>query len=544
MKIIVGILSCQMEQERQRAVRATWARQYPDVSCLFLVGRPGRPPEVVGDILYLDCPDWYEDLPKKTRAFVRYALQHLPFDYLFKCDDDTYVDLAKLQAADLGGVDYAGFCYGPARWDRRYHFGKCYDKRREVETTEPFLGPWMCGGAGYWLSRKAAAIIAADPDGLLGSRLYEDKAVSDTLRPRIGRGEIIEADLSAYHVETPRWQWKVALDKLREGATSVHAVPPEAMRRIHAALGRANRDERPYCGVLTGADTGFFPGTQLLVRSLREHVEWPIAVVDQGLTDADRDWCREAGVQVLPEPPVMVPPWLRDPRERKLWFKPFFIQASPFTHTLWIDSDAVVIRHPGDAFVMAYDGFWVFRELHWPEDTPNFPALYRLCPTPVPPNPQAVLNGGVIFCSPQRDSAIIREWCGLVERAMADRRIARLIRWHDQGALIWALHKTRRLPSISDDTRWNALPNGLSRGQTHQRKAYPADDTLLACLREDHPDAVILHWMGWPKLTQLLIKGGRSDVGGTGDAEVPATEPLSALGEAPEAAGGAARGQA
>ena len=95
-KILVGICSSQGYSGRRDAVRQTWlSRPHPDVECLFFLG--GEVPERErADTVGLDAPDTYNALPQKILAFLRYALDHHDFDWLFKCDDDTYLDLSRL----------------------------------------------------------------------------------------------------------------------------------------------------------------------------------------------------------------------------------------------------------------------------------------------------------------------------------------------------------------------------------------------------------------------------------------------------------------
>ncbi len=59
----------------------------------------------------LDADDSYESLPGKVMAFFRHALKHEEFDWLFKCDDDTYVDTSRLWQLAEDGVDMAGSSY-------------------------------------------------------------------------------------------------------------------------------------------------------------------------------------------------------------------------------------------------------------------------------------------------------------------------------------------------------------------------------------------------------------------------------------------------
>ncbi len=48
------------------------------------------------DTVGLDAPDGYNELPAKVKSFFRYALENYEFEWLFKCDDDTYLELSRL----------------------------------------------------------------------------------------------------------------------------------------------------------------------------------------------------------------------------------------------------------------------------------------------------------------------------------------------------------------------------------------------------------------------------------------------------------------
>lgn len=128
-KILVGICSAQGYSERRNAVRETWlSHPHPDVKCMFFLG--GDVPEKERkDTVGLDAPDSYNALPRKVLAFFRHALEHEDFDWLFKCDDDTFLDLSRL----------------PELVDDRYGI-----------IGDEMLGRRMApsGGAGYLLSRR------------------------------------------------------------------------------------------------------------------------------------------------------------------------------------------------------------------------------------------------------------------------------------------------------------------------------------------------------------------------------------------------------
>ena len=157
-RILVGALSgsSPLLVRRRESCRRTWFTGVggrEGVDCLFLMGDPGlSKPELRGDELWLPCPDDYASLPQKTHLFCRWALENAEFEYIFKCDDDTYVCLERLLAVP-SGLDYCGWKLG---------------KRN-----------YASGGAGYLLSRRAAEIVARDvveetgpEDRLVGQHLH------------------------------------------------------------------------------------------------------------------------------------------------------------------------------------------------------------------------------------------------------------------------------------------------------------------------------------------------------------------------------------
>lgn len=137
--LLVGICSAQGYENRRNTLRDTWLKRPQEgVECFFFLGGP-VPEEEKEDCISLPAPDSYEELPLKILEFFKYALEHYDFDWLFKCDDDTYVALDRLR--DLP--------------DNRYSIiGDISLKNR--------LAP--SGGAGYLLSRSLVEQIVAVPD--------------------------------------------------------------------------------------------------------------------------------------------------------------------------------------------------------------------------------------------------------------------------------------------------------------------------------------------------------------------------------------------
>jgi hypothetical protein len=126
-KILVLICSCNTEKSRKlrEACRETWLKhQIPNIYHVFVVA--GENPE--SDVISVDGEDTYNALPGKMRRAYENILRNYDFDHVFKCDDDTYVQLdrlAKIVSHDFGGNE---FILGEGRF--------------------------ASGGAGYFMSRE------------------------------------------------------------------------------------------------------------------------------------------------------------------------------------------------------------------------------------------------------------------------------------------------------------------------------------------------------------------------------------------------------
>jgi len=125
-----------------------------DAVFLLGAGEAVAAPVRIDDLLLLPCPDGYDALPQRTRAFCEWALARGDWDYLFKCDDDTYVAIDRLAGFNPGRADYLG-----AEWTPGVEYAS--------------------GGAGYLLSRRAAQIVAANLTAQTGA---EDQLVGSVLR--------------------------------------------------------------------------------------------------------------------------------------------------------------------------------------------------------------------------------------------------------------------------------------------------------------------------------------------------------------------------
>ncbi len=118
MDVLIAIEGCEAHRDRFNAQWGTWAK-----NCMttFFTG-----PE-------LGVADDYDSLPAKTQAICRWARE---YDFLFKCDTDTYASIVRLLASGFEQYDYSGF------------------------VRDDGFKPEYCYGPAYWLSKKAMNILA------------------------------------------------------------------------------------------------------------------------------------------------------------------------------------------------------------------------------------------------------------------------------------------------------------------------------------------------------------------------------------------------
>jgi hypothetical protein len=137
-RIVIGIFTCEEYADRRQACEETWIADFSDDSDVLIVFLRGdesldEPYRRDANTLWCRCGDDYLSLIFKTRAFTRWATENIEFDYLFRCDDDTYVYRDRFVSHDQGGDDYIG---------------------------TPVRREFASGGAGYFLSPRAAELIA------------------------------------------------------------------------------------------------------------------------------------------------------------------------------------------------------------------------------------------------------------------------------------------------------------------------------------------------------------------------------------------------
>lgn len=168
-KLLILIGSCERDRNNgyNQAVRDTWAKAWGYlIDYKFVLGSTCTNPK--DDEIIVDAGDGYYDLPFKTRAGHKWAMEH-GYDFTFQCFTDTYIIVPRMFSPDFRRFDCTGHLIR--------HAPNCSCGCKH--TTE--LYPQ--GGAGYWLSPKASKVIINDTPGHPNDYwMSEDLWVGNALR--------------------------------------------------------------------------------------------------------------------------------------------------------------------------------------------------------------------------------------------------------------------------------------------------------------------------------------------------------------------------
>lgn len=161
------VTTCRFNADLRAACRSTWLRFLPPGATYeFIAGaivednselleEEGREP---GDLAILPVRDSYTHLPEKVISAFRRALQNPSWQWLGKCDDDTFLYLPRLVETlkkAPAEVNFIGSFIGARALTPE-------GRGSEQIPTVPPDAPWAYGGAGYFLRRAIVEQIVAN----------------------------------------------------------------------------------------------------------------------------------------------------------------------------------------------------------------------------------------------------------------------------------------------------------------------------------------------------------------------------------------------
>lgn len=188
---LVVVYSCQAYLgTRVAELRKGWLADLERAGIPFIVVVGGGNDELIGDVLYLNVQDNYDNLRHKTIGMIKWVHDNTPFAHLLKIDDDCYVNVDEY----FGSLSWRKFNYYGRRIERvlgakartlRMARGSNETGRFELDKS-PEPSSYADGGNGYALSRMAMAALVnkcatAEGVDLVLKSTSEDKCVGDLL---------------------------------------------------------------------------------------------------------------------------------------------------------------------------------------------------------------------------------------------------------------------------------------------------------------------------------------------------------------------------
>ena len=268
---------------------------------------------------------------------------------------------------------------------------------------------------------------------------------------------------------------------------------------------------RPSRGVISLADDNYFFGVRMLYHSLAQQV--PLTLYDLGLGESARRWVEmHPLIEIRPIPDTPLVRAIRQgcgerhlakvtKREWPLWICPELILDAPYQHVAWIDADAIVLRGLNRLFRRIGRGPFITPENLAPEQTANPAELLAALPQAhgEPTAPEILLNAGISGWDRQRDRHLLEAYNHPVRCIFEGRSLERdLVRWHDQGCLIWALQNAGYDSSLLQNRGWNLCVrhSGLAGLKIDPNSDDAQIQAWLERARALEPEARIVHWNG------------------------------------------------
>jgi hypothetical protein len=163
-KLLIAVITCHRFKDRADVLRRTWVKDVKGADVRFFLGHGG-----VGDVpedeVWVNAPDDYKSLRHKTQMAFKWAV-YKDYDFIFKTDDDVYVIPERL-LNNFTGHDYSGRVRAPS----------CENDAPRIYGPKETM---FCSGFGYWLSQRAAKVVAYAPDN---GDWAEDRYVGNQLIP-------------------------------------------------------------------------------------------------------------------------------------------------------------------------------------------------------------------------------------------------------------------------------------------------------------------------------------------------------------------------
>lgn len=161
MKLLILILSADSYpyNELEDIIRETWIKEKPDNVNVFFVRCDPKieEPTVIGDTFFSPCTENWGSVGKKTLESFEFFYKNYDFDYLFRTNSSSYVDIEKLiDKIKTDDFKYAG-------------------------VVGEYNGTSYVSGAGYLISNETIKIIIENSN-MWNHGTHDDVALGELLK--------------------------------------------------------------------------------------------------------------------------------------------------------------------------------------------------------------------------------------------------------------------------------------------------------------------------------------------------------------------------
>jgi hypothetical protein len=201
------ILNCKKFSYKRDMQRNTWLKNFAVMPWFHVIGDTALDTEYkfddVNNILYVNVPDDYLSLPKKTYMAIKAITDKFPLiTHILKTDDDMDCNLTQLNKYldIIYNYDYGGFFANvEANCMSTYHYKYCEEKCPYM-----ILACRYCAGRFYFLSKLATDSILKKKD-TFWSYVFEDNIVGHSLKD-IETLKILEMEEKCIFKEFPQFE--------------------------------------------------------------------------------------------------------------------------------------------------------------------------------------------------------------------------------------------------------------------------------------------------------------------------------------------------
>lgn len=183
-KIIICIISCDKNKNKQKYIRNTWIKNLIkyNIKYYFIMGT--KSPKIlkdnayaiIDDILYLNCLDDYASLSSKVGSCINYIFYNTNFIWMYKIDDDCYLNVNKLINLKFNEIDF----YGKFVKSSKYKLWRLNERPYYLLLDNKIDFNFYAGGSGYIINRYAMEIISKNLD-FFKKHYLEDIGISKIL---------------------------------------------------------------------------------------------------------------------------------------------------------------------------------------------------------------------------------------------------------------------------------------------------------------------------------------------------------------------------